>query len=219
MKELDIDLLIIDVDDTFIPTEEACFIIENAVAQSMGFAPMTRETHQRNWGVHLEEALLERFPGIDRKAFIERVALVLPGYVERGEIDQIPQENLDTLDVLIDRGKRLAILTSRTLDEARHLVDPKHHLNSRVEKFYHRDNSLFYKPDPRAFHQPLIDFGIDPSRAAYAGDTLNDGRASTGAGLQFIASLESGLKTEENFSSIKVAAFINKFTDLRHVIK
>lgn len=209
-----IKVVAIDFDDTLCLTEESSFHMENYVAQSLGFAPMTRETHRTNWGHPLREAIMERFPGIDINAFMEKNAEVFADFVKRGAVDLITDINFEILDTLKASGMKLAIVTARELLEVEHLLHENHPLQRRIDVFYHKDNSQYPKPDPRVFDQLLRDFQVSPNEVVYIGDTINDAKCAKGAGLHFIALLESGIKTEENFKGIPVDFFAQKFPDI-----
>lgn len=202
-----INLVIIDFDDTLSMTEEACFHIENETAQKLGFPPMTREAHLKNWGKPLEQAIVERIPGIDPTAFMQLVYKVHQQHIETGRIDIISNENLEFLDNVKSSGRKLAILTSRSLQEVKHLLRD-HPINTRIEKFYHKDNSEYLKPDPRVFDKVLTDFSVAPNEAVYLGDSVGDAVSAKTAGLHFIAVLESGLRTEEDFIHIPIDSFV-----------
>jgi HAD superfamily hydrolase (TIGR01549 family) len=202
-----IKLVVIDFDDTLSLTEEACFHLENETARQLGFAPMTREAHLKNWGKVLEEAIVERIPGIDPKEFMKRIEVVHQQFIQEKRIDGITDANMAFLDAVKDSGRRLAILTSRSLQEVKHLLEKDHPINSRIEKFYNKDNSEYLKPDPRVFDKVISDFSIKPEEAVYLGDTLGDGISAKSAGLHFIAVLESGIRTREDFESVAVDFF------------
>lgn len=180
----------------------------------MGFPPMERATHQKNWGTPLRQAIVERVPGIDADTFMEMHNQVLPDFLDGGSVDTISNKNIETLRELAGLRKRLAILTSRTFNEAKHLLDKNHHINRYIEKIYHMDNNEFHKPDPRAFSLPLKDFEVAPDEVVYVGDSLNDGISSKGANLHFIALLESGLKNKSDFKDIDVDFFASDFSDI-----
>lgn len=209
-----IKLVMVDFDDTLSMTEDAFFGIENHVAQTMGFEPMTREAHRKNWGRPIQKAIVERIPGIDPDEFLKRLGEILPEFVKTGQADTISDENIRTLEALKKSGRRLAILTSRKTAEARHLLDENHHINRLVEKIYHADNLEFLKPDPRAFRQGLADFNTMPDEAVYVGDSVSDGISAKGAGLHFIALLESGLRSKKEFEATEVDYFAEKFADI-----
>ncbi len=215
---IEADLIILDFDDTLVLTEEATFRIENIVAVSLGHPPMGREIHIQTWGHPLAEAIAQRIPGIDVAKFMDIIATLIPQYAASGEIDTIPEQNLETLENLLNLGKKLAILTSRSLGEVQHLIDPGHHLNQYVERFYYKGHGSYTKPNPKVFNNPLTDFGIPPHRSVYIGDSIGDGIAANGARLPFIVSLESGHRSVLDFKGIRVDAFISKFPEILDVI-
>lgn len=214
-----IKLIIIDFDDTLSLTEEAFYHIENHIAGKLGFPPMSRVAHQKNWGKPVKEAITKRIPGIDPDKFMEIHKEVLPGFVNSGKVDSISQENIETLKKLKTQDKELAILTSRTFNETRHLLDGNHHINKWITKIYHADNSKYLKPDPKVFDQILKDFNVKPQEAIYIGDSIGDGISAKGAGIHFIAVLESGLRTKEDFNSIQVDFFARSFPEIIHYIE
>jgi FMN phosphatase YigB (HAD superfamily) len=81
------------------------------------------------------------------------------------------------------------------------------------------DNMEFHKPDPRAFSQPLKDFSVTPQETVYIGDSISDGESAKGAGIHFIALLESGLRTREDFGYIPVDFFAEKFSGVLDYIE
>ena len=214
----EVDLVIIDIDDTFILTHDYVFRLENEIAISLGLNPISKEEHLKNWGKPLDIAVPERYPGIDLEAHKKVRPDILRKMIQTGEADQIDAANMSTLDELLERNKRLAILTSRTTEEAEHLLHPDHPINKKVERFYHKDNTTYHKPNPRVFDQAFKDFKIPPGRSVYVGDQPSDAQAALGAGMHFIAVLESGFRTERDFQGLKVDHFVKNFPDILQVI-
>jgi HAD superfamily hydrolase (TIGR01509 family) len=211
-----IKLVLLDFDDTLCLSEEACFHFENEVAASMGFTPMSREVHKLTWGQHLQEAITERIPGINAELFMKHFEEKVPEAIKAGRFDSVPQANLAILDTIKDEGKKIAVVTSRSLIEVQSIMDKAHPLSALVDKFYHRDNLEHMKPDPRVFNKALYEFDVMPIECAFVGDTLKDGFAAKNAGMDFIAVLESGLVMKESFlnANIQVDYFAEKFTDI-----
>jgi len=209
-----IKLALFDFDDTLCMTEEACFHLENEAASHLGFAPMTRELHQSNWGHPLGDAVHVRFPGINADAFFVEIKKLTPTYLKEGRLDVIPHENILAVNALKEAGVKVGILTSRTLDEAEHLLLEGHYLTELMDGFYYRDNTDFTKPDPRVFAKPLQDFGVEPHETIYVGDSVGDARAAKNAGLHFIALMQSGVRSEEDFKDISVDYFAYTFPDI-----
>lgn len=211
--------IIIDFDDTLTMSEAACFTLENRALEQMGRAPMTREAHKENWGTPIREAIQVRSPGIDPDAYQPIANQIHQKMVQNGEIDIVSEENLACLDQLITDGYQLFILTSRNEAEAAHLMDPTHHLSSRLAHFYYDGNTTHIKPDPRAFDNLLREFTLSPSDCVYVGDSPSDAKAANAAGIQFIACFESGLRGPEDFNGHTIDASINLFTELPEAIK
>lgn len=213
-----IQAIILDFDDTLCLSEEACFELENEVLQRMGRAPQERAIHKQTWGMQIDKAMLERSPGVDMEQFWQLMPVVHQEFVTSGRIDQIPEVNLETLDLLALQNFQLFILTSRTEKEATHLLDPSHHLAARITEFYHADNTTYIKPDPRVFDTLLKTHNLNPQACVYVGDSPSDGSAANAAGMKFIASFESGLRTPEDFAHTSVDATIQHFTELPDAI-
>lgn len=209
-----IKAVIIDVDDTLCLTEAICFELENEVLTEIGATPQSREIHKQTWGKPLFEIITTRSPGVDADTFRQLYEQKLEGYVRDGKLDAIPQANFLALDSLLAAGKQLYILTSRTLSEAKHLLEPDHFLASRISGFYHKENTTHHKPDPRVFDVLLQEHSLQADECVYIGDSPSDAEAAINAGLHFVASLESQLRTRENFAAYTVAAFINTFPEV-----
>jgi phosphoglycolate phosphatase len=154
----------IDFDDTLCLTEEACFRMENFVADQLGFLPQSREIHLRTWGQQVESASAVRFPGINTREFKFLLDKVMPEFIKRGELDEVSEENYQALDKIRAAGKKLVVVTSRSEAEVRHLIYPEHPLSLRIDAFYHGDNTEYLKPDPRVFSAMLARFKITPRR-------------------------------------------------------
>lgn len=209
-----IKAVILDLDDTLCLTEEVCFRLENETLEKMGRPPMSREIHLSTWGQPLFNILSTRSPGIDVEEFRKTYAPLLKRAIESGSLDKIPKVNLEAIDKLLTNEKSVLVLTSREHTELQHMLLPGHDLAKRVTAFYYKDNMQYHKPDPRAFAQIDREHGWKPEECVYVGDSLSDAESAKGAGLHFIASLESGLRTKSDFAKYSVDAFINVFPEV-----
>lgn len=211
-------MVAVDVDDTLCLTEAACFELENEVLARIGRPPMPRALHLATWGQTLLEAMPLRSPGVDLARFEGVYHEVLRQYVGSGLLDVVAQENLDALDALAGAGRTVTLLTSRTEAEVEHLIDPDHALAARVSAVFHGGNTRFSKPDPRAFDELLAASGLEPSECVYVGDSPGDAAAANGAGLRFVACLQSGVRGRADFADHRVDAFIDAFPEVVEVV-
>lgn len=202
------------MDDTFSLTERASFNIENTLLQRMGRPPMSEKIHLETWEQPLSKALPKRSPGVDVDAFRTAYLPIIEEYTRSGKLEVIADDNYAALDELAELGAQLIVLTSRTHEKIQHMLEPDHILGKRVKAFYHRGNVRFRKPDPRVFDKLLKDTGLLPEQCVYVGDAIKDANAAKGAGLYFIASLESGLRKKEDFAGVPVDVFINSFPEV-----
>lgn len=209
-----IKAVILDLDDTLCLTEEVCFGLENQTLEAIGRPPMLRELHLATWGKPLFEIMPVRSPGIDMQAFRKAYVPLIKKAIASGTLDNISQENLEAVDRLLDMEKSVLVLTSREHTELQHRLAPGHDLANRVSAFYYKDNMQFHKPDPRAFAQIEHEHGWMPAECVYVGDSVSDAEAAKGAGLHFIASLESCLRTKDDFANYPVDAFIDVFPEV-----
>jgi phosphoglycolate phosphatase-like HAD superfamily hydrolase len=142
--------------------------------------------------------------------------------IEEGRFDKIPTENFQAMDKVLAMGKALVVLTSREHVELKHMLEPDHELFKRMVAFYYHDNMEYHKPDPRAFEHIEREHNWKPEECVYVGDSLSDAVAAKGTGMHFIASLESGLLTKEDFLTQPAALvdiFIHRFHEIVTAIR
>jgi phosphoglycolate phosphatase len=206
--------VIVDVDDTLCLTEAASFALENEVLVEMGRPPMPRDVHLSTWGEPLLAAMPKRSPGLDLPRFSALFQSALERHIADGRLDEIPPENLRALDEFVLTGRAVFLLTSRTEDEIRHMLEPDHVLAERVSGIYHAGNTRYRKPDPRAFDELLATTGIPPRLCVYVGDSPGDALAAGGAGISFVGCLQSRVRNRADFDPRYVDAFIDTFPDI-----
>ncbi len=214
-----IKAVVIDLDDTLFLTEVVCFEMENEILEKMGRKPMERAVHLSTWGQPLFVAILERSPGVDLEKFKQLFEPTINHYIKNGKLDSISVQNLKALNSLISLSYQLFILTSRTHAEMQHLLHLDHPLSGKIKDFYYREKMEFHKPDWRAFSKLLAEHRLNASECVYVGDTISDAKSAKGAGLHFIASLESGLRTKADFKDLSVDDFIYNFSEIVRAVK
>ncbi|MEU4623931.1 HAD hydrolase-like protein [Actinoplanes sp. NPDC023801] len=214
-----IKAVVIDVDDTLCMTEASSFELENEVLAAMGRPPIRRAVHLATWGEPLLEAMPKRSPGLDLGEFAPLFQATMERYIAEGRLDVIPPENLAALDELVLSGRTVMLLTSRTGPEVRHMLEPDHVLAERISGIWHRDNTRYGKPDPRAFDELLAHTGLSPAQCVYVGDSPGDAVAAGGAGMAFVACLQSGVRSIGDFDGRYVTASVNAFPEVVAVVE
>ncbi len=209
-----IKLVLIDIDDTLCLTEKTSFDTENRIAVQMGFSPMSRENHIKNWGKRIQEAIVERVPGIAVTEFMDRFVAENAKLVSQGMLDSLSENNINTLKVLKDMGKPMAIVTSRTHGEVKHFLSESHIIQNYITDFYYDGNLKYLKPDPRVFQEILAKFEVNSDEALYIGDSVTDAMCAKSANLHFIAVLEGKIRQKADFDGIDVDFFVNTFKDI-----
>jgi len=209
-----IKLILVDFDDTLCLSEEACFHLENEIAAKLNFPPMSRTTHQANWGKPLKDAIVERIPGIDADAFMSLFSEVSKKHILEGSFDHVSEENLNILRQLKEKGYKVVIQTSRQHCEVEYLISDKSPVMPIVDGFFYQERSQYKKPDPRVFILPSTTFDVAFDEMVYVGDAFTDVQWCKAAGIHFIASIESGLRTKEDFEKLGAKWFITKFSEL-----
>ncbi len=213
-----IKLVIVDFDDTLCLTEEACYQMESRIGLEMGFPLMKREIHKRTFGKPSDEVITERIPGIDVAEFMIRLERMIPEYVKKGILDNVSDHNIKTLFNLKAKGKIIGMLTGRAQMELTHILSSTNPLSDIFSLSQYKENSKYHKPEPQVFDIFFSTFNVKPEETIYIGDSINDGVASNGAGIHFLASLESQNRTKEDFKDIKVEYFVNNFTELEEIV-
>lgn len=210
-----IKAVIHDIDGNLTLTEEACWHLENEVYALLGLPPIERTVHRKTWGMKLDDALPIRSNNrVDKQKFWELFSPKYDEFVKTGRLDTIAKENIATLKQLHEMGLINMLLTSRRAVEMSHYLNPEHVLHTYVDAIYYFDNMKFHKPDPRAFAHIESEHSLKPEECVYVGDQPGDAAAAKGAGLHFVANLEEGIRTREDFADYPVDAFVQSFTEI-----
>ena len=209
-----IKAILFDFDDTLCQTFEQVLKIENTVLHDMNRKPFTKEALKQTWGPPRQDAIVVRSPGINVKDFMNRYYALAQALHEKNEIDVVSESNLKVLEKIQEWDINVSVLTSRSANEVRHLALPSSQLTKSIDSIYDTDATKHRKPDPRVFDVVLKDLQVHPSEILYVGDALDDAIASIKAGIHFVATLESGLRTKADFNGLRVDAFINNLTEL-----
>ncbi len=123
-------------------------------------------------------------------------------HIDEGTFDHVTDENIEVLRTLRSKGYTVVIQTSRQHCEVEYLISDRSPLTSVIDGFFYQERSQFKKPDPRVFILPSGSFNASFGEMVYVGDAFTDVQWCRAAGVHFIASIESGLRTKEDFEKL-----------------
>lgn len=210
--------IIFDFDDTLVQTEYLAHKFENSILERMGMEPMTREIHRATWGLPLSEAISTRCPGVDVEVFMYFVDL----YISSGDnnkLNIVPHHNIDVLKKLKQKGFNLFILTSRSHKEIRPVLeDNDSELLSIIKRIDYADVTQYKKPDPRVFEMMFKEENLSKAKSIYVGDSFDDASAALNFGIDFVATLESGLREKDDFIGLGVKYYVNNMSELLNLV-
>ena len=209
-----IKLILVDFDDTLYLSEAACFRLENKIAAKLGFPPMSRKSHLENWGQPLNKVISKRIPGIDTDAFMKLFPVVSHEEALKGNFDNIPEKNIETIKKLKAEGYLVVILTPREGREIGHLISTGAPVMNFIDGLFYQERYRYKKPDPRIFLLPESVFKVGFNEMVYVSNTLSDVTLCDKAGVHFIASVENKMRKPEDFKALGARWIISKFTDL-----
>ncbi|MFH1547221.1 MAG: HAD family hydrolase [bacterium] len=211
--------IIFDWDNTLSMTEYANFLAENEGARLLGVKPQSRELHKKTAGMEFRDALNVRFPEADPDELMNLISTkIFPKYLKEGIADSVSDRTANALKKLKNKGYILHILTSRREAVVSHIIDEDHMLNEYITDIFYLEKTKFKKPDPRVFDSLLKEIKATPDECLYVGDAPDDSCASK-AGIFFIVTLESGLRTKEDFKDYSVDEFISDLSELPVLLK
>jgi phosphoglycolate phosphatase len=209
-----IKAVLLDLDETLFLTQGVAFYIENEALRNIGAKQVGPEKHRKLWGGPVLEKLKAYDPTINTAEFNRVWHKVVKKYAASGRLDILTNENRTALLRLKKMRKKLFVVTSRSQMSTEHLLEPTHPLKHLIDYFYHEGNLAYRKPDPRMFDKILAEHKLYTHEVLYVGDTQDDAAAANGANIPCIVTLESGLRSRNDFKTFRVSSFIRNFSEL-----
>lgn len=176
--------IIFDMDDTLIQTKQAKYAAHKHAAKKFYNLKLSDQDLDRHWGKPFATMIGDLY------GHPEATETIIDKYSTVGH--QFPISAYPgALDLVASLASRLPLglltaadrqLTPAAMNDAGISLSHFRYLQT-------SDDTKYHKPDPRVF-LPALDYfgklGIDPPDILYVGDSLDDYRASTSAGLNFV---------------------------------
>ncbi len=206
-----IKVIIFDYDDTLVKSSEALYLADSKTAISLGLEKPSGKKYFALWGKPHVEIIKLLHPFIEPKKYLEAYKKIyIPSQLELFSDVKLLLRRLSKKKI------RLAVLSSK---QKAFLEEHLRYTGIRdfIEYVHCAESSIFQKPDPRVFDDVLKYFKTEPSGILYVGDQVNDFKAASGAGLQFVA-VTTGIDGAEDFIKAGCKRIISSLGELDGII-
>ena len=204
--------VIFDFDDTLFESRAQKWAQHKHVAKKFFNIDLTDETILKHWGKPIHILAKELYQNSDTWENIHPIL--------RSTRKDFPKkdykESLSIFTKIIDQGIKVGIVSAATnLDVIDDLERFKFPI-ARITIIQGADKTLVHKPDPDVFlpvFNRLKEEGIEKKDIVYIGDSLDDLRASRGAGIDFIA-VTTGLYSKEQFQKAGASIVVSNIEEI-----
>lgn len=177
--------VLFDLDGVLIDSYEVWFRVMNAVAEELGYAPLSRETFHSSWGQGIEEDRRRFYPRHARAEIEARYDARFPEHLEHLRVADEVSEVFARLEGL---GIRSAVVTNTPAPLARTLIG---RAGARPDVLVGGTDVPRPKPAPDMVLRACELLEVAPRDALLVGDSRFDREAARAAGVPF-----AGLGTE-----------------------
>lgn len=197
MKELKYKAVIFDFDDTLVESRLAKWAQHKHVAKKFYNIDIQEEDLFKHWGKPFHVLVGELYKNSDTlENMYSAINSTKDDFPKR-----VYKESVDVIKKLIDKNIKVGVVSATTKE---FLLEDLNKFGFPVDHFFiiqGADETLFHKPHPDVFlamFDKLGKEGIRKNEIVYVGDSLDDLKASSGAGIDFIA-ITTGLYSEKDF--------------------
>ncbi len=186
-----------DFDDTLVNTIGPKWAQHKHIAKTYYGKDLSDEEITAHWGKPLSALLQLLYETNDAAQALSYNTLMRPHFPK-----QLHSFALETLEHLKSQGKKIGLVTATTRSNVLYDFERMQFPSNLFDYVQTEEDTQHHKPDPEVF-KPALNFleqhQILPHETLYVGDHLNDMRAATGAGMQFIG-VATGLISVEEFA-------------------
>ena len=186
-----------DFDDTLVNTIDAKWAQHKHIAKTYYGKTLEDDEIRANWGKPLTVLMQLLYETTDVDTAISYNTQMRSRFPK-----QLFPSVLDTLQELKSQGKKLGLVTATTRSNVLYDFEKMQFPKDLFDYVQTEEDTSHHKPDPQVFQPALLwlqQHQIQPHETLYIGDHLNDMRAATGAGLQFIG-VATGLISHAEFA-------------------
>lgn len=193
-------MVIFDFDDTLVESRVAKWKHHQYVAKKFYNIDVTEAELLKSWGKPLHILIGELYQNSDT---LENMYTALISTKDDFQ-KKIYKESIDTVNKLLDQNIMVGVISATTKF---FLIEDLKRFNFPIDRFsiiQGADETPAHKPDPDVFSplfEKYLDKGIKKNEIVYIGDSVDDFKAATGAGIDFIA-VTTGLYSNIDFKKL-----------------
>ena len=212
IKEKNIDTVLVDFDGTLMDTND--LIINSWMHAIKRYTGKEGDLDEitRSFGETIAQSMPRLIPGVPFEDALEEYReYQIVNYLEN---IQPFEGSSKTLEILMEKGYKLALVTSR-LDRSTYLGLEHFELKKFFEVIITADNCSEHKPSPLPLLMAMEALGSDPEKTIMIGDTKHDIEAAKAAGvISVLVDYSVALPHERRSHEEKPDYIIEQFADI-----
>ncbi|OGI65248.1 hypothetical protein A3A95_03635 [Candidatus Nomurabacteria bacterium RIFCSPLOWO2_01_FULL_39_18] len=204
--------VIFDFDDTLVETRLIKMAHHIAVAKKFYDINLTEEVFLEHYGKPFNTLIKTLYQDSDT---LEN--MIAANVTMRNDfLKKVYPASVDVVKTLLDHDIKIGILSATNRDFVMNDLNRLNFPVDRMSVVQGADETEVHKPDPNVF-MPILDKlkkqGIEKEDIVYVGDSLSDLKATTAAGIDFIA-VTTGLYSQEDFKNNGAEVIIKEIKEV-----
>lgn len=212
---MNIELVIFDLDGTLVSSHKTIYLSTRYALNKLNIkGELPEEKFYTRIGLHFED-IFDEF-GIQVNDFEEFITIYKSIYFDFMESSLLYDHVLSTIKQIKNRGKKVALLTTKGQDQAEKIV-AHFNLNSQFDYVMGRRSGLAHKPSPEPLLKICEDLDVRPGNSMIIGDTEMDIQCGKNAGA-YTCGVTYGYRSEEELTQHKPDFLIDKIYELVNIL-
>ena len=208
--------IIFDFDDTLVESREKKWAHHKAVAKQFYNIDLTDEDIRPHWGKPMASLVNSVYKDSDTLENIHKALVATRNDFRKN----IYADTHKILTTLFDSEVKVGIISAAT---RHYIIDDLIRFDLPLENFFviqGEDDTDKHKPDPDVFldvFEKLSKEGIQKKDILYVGDSIDDFKAASGAGIDFVA-VTTGLYSSDEFKNTGAEIIVSNLGELLNFI-
>jgi len=216
-KTVNSELVIFDLDGTLLDSSEDIAWVANRTLDAFGYPRMDNAAIKERIGWGVVMLLKQIMPDAAQEKIEEAKGVFLDLYSSHLVVEsELYPGVLDTIEYLLSKDKKLAILTNKPENLSIRIVDELFESGS-FKLLLGGDSLPVKKPDPAPILKIMSSLGVDALKSVMVGDSPVDVEAGKGAGVATIGAAY-GFRGVDELVEAGVDIVVESFSELKDII-